>query len=58
MFQEHDERGTLRVLASAQLLSDGEELTLHLRAVEQQHRSRDKGTVVRLGQPGLDAGGT
>lgn len=49
VLEEHDERGVLRVLAGAQLLGDGEELALHLRAVEQQHRPGDKGTAVRPG---------
>lgn len=50
VLEEQDEGAVPRVLAGTQLLSDGEELALHLGAVEQQHRPEDKGTAVRLGR--------
>lgn len=50
VLEEQDKGAVPWVLAGAQLLGDGEELALHLRAVEQQHRPEDKGTAVRLGR--------
>lgn len=50
VLEEQDEGAMPRVLAGAQLLGDGEELALHLGAVEQQHRPEDKETAVRLGR--------
>lgn len=47
VLQQQDERGVPRGLRAAQLLSDGEELALHLGAVQQQHSPGDTGTEVR-----------
>lgn len=47
VLQQQDERGVPGGLRAAQLLGDGEELALHLGAVQQQHSPGDTGTGVR-----------
>lgn len=57
VLQQQDERGVPGGLSAAQLLCDGEELTLHLGAVQQQHRPGDTDGSESW-QPGWHAGGT